>query len=403
MRGYAEFLRERHVKHLIVGNIVGRLPNGMGPLVVALYLRTLEIDYWLVGLLTSLYGLSAALGGPLLGRFVDVYGQARVLLLSMVCSTLGFLVLSVTSSQHLVAAIAAIVVAGLFTPPLEPCLRSLWPTVLRTRTAVNAAYALDAALQEVIFVVGPLLVVALVNQLGASAAVLLTGVVALLGTVTFVAAPPVRAWQPQPRTADWAGPLRSSTLRVLLLSFLCVGCALGTLNLAVVAYSEAQHATALSGGLLGANSFGALVGGLIYGSRTWSGNSSTRLTWLMFGLAAGYAPLMLVPQPILMLVLAVLSGLFLAPGLACAFVVIGENVPGDTATEAFAWLITVFMLGNALGSSVAGSVLQSWGIHAAFLAPAFSALLAALVLVASARFRPAQRQKAYLARQDNRK
>ena len=53
-------------------------------------------------------------------------------------------------------------VAGVATPPLEPALRTLWPSVLSPRQ-VPSAFALDAAAQELIFVLGPLVV--LVAQL----------------------------------------------------------------------------------------------------------------------------------------------------------------------------------------------------------------------------------------------
>lgn len=387
MRAQAERLRQPHVKHLVTSNIVGRLPNGMGPLVVALFLRSQGFEYGAVGALAALYGVAAAVGGPFLGRFVDIYGQAKVLLVSAASSTTGFFVLAGTSSERVVPAAVAIALAGLFTSPLEPCLRSLWPAVLDGPRAVNAAYALDAALQEVIFVAGPLLVVAFVNGLGTPGAVIMTGLVALLGTAVFVAAPPVRQWRPEVREADWAGPLRSGTLRMLLFGFLFVGGTLGMLDIAVVAYGEEMRSTAVSGFVLGANALGALAGGLVYGSRSWSGAARVRLRRLMLGLALGYVPLAFTPGPALILPLAVVSGLFLAPALVCAFVVVGDSVPTGTTTEAFAWLVTIFMMGNALGTSVSGTVLENWGLAAAFAAPAVSAFLGCSVFLVSRAFR----------------
>lgn len=392
MRAYAECLRQRHVKQLVSTNIVGRLPNGMGPLVVALFLRAQGFDYAVVGLLAALYGLATAVGGPVLGRFVDLHGQTRVLLGSVAASTAGFLALSVTSREQVLLAAIAIVVAGLFTPPLEPCLRSLWPYALDGPRAVSAAYALDAALQEVIFVAGPLLVVALVGLLGTPGAVVMTGVVAAIGTLGFVAAPPTRSWRAEPRAADWLGPLRSSTLRCVLLAFLFVGGTIGMLNIVVVAYAETQQSTALSGIILGANAFGALIGGLAYGARDWPGDAQSRLAWLMLGLTLGYVPLAFTPSPSLILPLAVVSGICLAPALACVFAVIGDVVPAGTTTEAFAWLVTIFVMGNAIGTSSAGAALEGLSLEAVFIAPALSACCGFLVL-ASARLMRARAER----------
>ncbi|MFC7467256.1 hypothetical protein ACFQVA_06040 [Actinomadura keratinilytica] len=71
-------------------------------------------------------------------------------------------------------------------------------------------------------------------------------------------------------------------------------------------------------------------------------------------LALGYLPLALTPGVAAMTGLAVVSGLFLAPALACAFVVVDRHAPRGTVTEAFSWLVTVFGVGAALGTGAAG-------------------------------------------------
>lgn len=71
-------------------------------------------------------------------------------------------------------------------------------------------------------------------------------------------------------------------------------------------------------------------------------------------LALGYLPLMLTPGPVAMTALAALSGVFLAPALACAFIVVDRHAPAGTVTEAFSWLVTFFGVGAAIGTAVAG-------------------------------------------------
>lgn len=77
-------------------------------------------------------------------------------------------------------------------------------------------------------------------------------------------------------------------------------------------------------------------------------------------LALGYLPLALTPGVAAMTGLAVVSGLFLAPALACAFVVVDRHAPRGTVTEAFSWLVTVFGVGAALGTGAAGPAVE-WG------------------------------------------
>ena len=106
----------------------------------------------------AVYGVCNAVGQPLLGRAVDLYGQPRVMLPASVLSALGMALLAAVGLDVLWLAYAAMVIAGFFTPPLEGGLRALWPGVLKRADRVHAAYALDAVAQEVMFAVGPLLV-----------------------------------------------------------------------------------------------------------------------------------------------------------------------------------------------------------------------------------------------------
>jgi MFS family permease len=387
LRNYAKVLAAPYAKHLIVSNLVGRLPNGMGVLAIVLFLRAHGIGYQRIGVLAAAYALASAVGGPALGRAVDRRGQAGVLTLAASGSAAGFTLLALSGADDGALTGIAVVVAGLFTPPLEPCLRSLWPDVLPSEETVASAYALDAALQEVIFVAGPLLVTALIAVAGAAGAVWATGLLAIAGTLAFVAARPVRAWRAEPRIPHWAGPLRSAPLRVLLLSFLCVGTAIGVLSIVVAAYGEREHHPGLAGYLLGANALGALIGGLLYGTRDWPGTPRGRAAWLLGALAVCYWPLASVAAPPVMLMLALLSGLFLAPVLACGFVIVGEVAPAGTVTEAFAWVVTIFVAGNSLGSAVAGSVVQQAGLAAAFLLPGLAGTAAVTLVALSPHYR----------------
>lgn len=136
--GYAELLRTRHAARLLVGTLVGRLPNATGPIAIVLFTRAEGGSYSLAGALAAAYGLANAVGQPLLGRAVDLFGQPRVQLPAAVASALGMLWLALTGTGSAVAAYAAVVVAGLFTPPLEGgcgrCGRGCWAVARRRCT-----------------------------------------------------------------------------------------------------------------------------------------------------------------------------------------------------------------------------------------------------------------------------
>jgi predicted MFS family arabinose efflux permease len=384
--GYRDLLRTRHAARLLGGTLLGRLPNAMAALAIVLFLRSQGAGYGTAGTLSALYGLAVAAGQPLLGRAVDKRGQPRVMTGAALLSAAGFCLLAATGPAPLPLAVAAVLLAGLATPPLEGGLRALWPDVLRDQERVKRAYALDAAAQEVMFTVGPLLVTLAASAASHAAAVVLTGALGVAGTLVVVTAAPSRAWRAEPREAHWLGALRSAGLAVLLCACFFVGIALGAVALAAVAYGDAHGGGPAAAYVLAANGLGALAGGLGYGARSWSGPPERRLRLLSLGLAACYLPLPAAPGLPWMLPLAALSGLFLAPTLACAFLVVDRHAPPGTVTEAFSWVVTAIGVGSALGTAVAGAAAQHGGAAAAFGVAAAGGAAATVVLLSTGAF-----------------
>ncbi|MFG2007364.1 MFS transporter [Spirillospora sp. NPDC048911] len=384
MRAYGEFLRLPYAARLLGGTLLGRLPNGMGMLAVVLHIRAEGGGYPLAGALGAVLGLATAAGQPVLGRAMDRLGQPRVLLVSAIMAAAGFTLLAVVGADPLPVAIGAVILAGFATPPLEAGLRALWTAVLPGPAQVQAAYALDAAAQEILFTVGPLLVVA-AAALSTETALVLTGAIGIVGTLVITTSRPSREWRGEPRAADWAGPLRSPGLRVLLLSLAFAGVALGVYAVAVVAYAERLDNDLASGLLLAAMSAGALAGGLVYGARSWPGEAHRRLPWLLVALAACYLPLMWAPGLTVMMVLAFVSGIFLAPVLACSFSLVDRLAPTGTVTEAFAWVVAAIGAGSSLGSAVSGVGQDLAGVPGAFAGAGAGGVVALLVCLLGAR------------------
>jgi MFS family permease len=185
--GYLEILRARHATRLLVGTLVGRLPNATAAIAIVLFIRAEGGTYSLAGALAAVYGIANAVGQPLLGRLVDVHGQPRVQLPAAVLSALAMAVFAFWGTDPLPLAYVAVAAAGLFAPPLEGGLRALWPAVLRREEQVHTAYAMDAVAQEVMFTVGPLLVTVFVALWSAPVALLVLNVIGVLGALSVVA------------------------------------------------------------------------------------------------------------------------------------------------------------------------------------------------------------------------
>ena len=86
-----------------------------------------------------------------------------------------------------------------------------------------------------------------------------------------------------------------------------------------------------------------------------------------------------------MTALTALAGVFLAPAIACAFIVVDRHAPRGTVTEAFSWLVTTFGVGAALGTAVAGPAVELGGTAWRFAVAGAGGSVALLVLLATGR------------------
>ncbi|MEH1169002.1 MFS transporter [Micromonospora sp. CPCC 205539] len=377
--GIRVVLRTPQVLWVLSSAQVGRLPSASGPLALLLFARQ-SLSLAAAGLLVAAYTAAMAVGTPLFARAVDRWRQPPVLWLSAVLSGTGFVFVATGALGATGAAVGA-AVAGLGTPPLEACLRSLWPDLLPP-AAVPVAYALDVAVQEIIFVVGPLTTLLAVALGGPSAGLVVAALLQLVGIAVFVCAPSVRAWRGISVARHWAGPLRAPQFVVLLAGVAGTGMAIGGIAVAVTAYAEAAGDRHLAGWLLAAQAAGALTGGLLY-TRARPGGPR-RLPLLAAGLALGFLPLLLMPRPTLMAALLAVSGLALPPMLTAIFLRVDQLAMPGTVAEAFAWVATAFTIGSAAGSALTGLVAANGVRYGLAFAPV-AALLSTIIMATLAR------------------
>ncbi|MFB9407235.1 MFS transporter [Dactylosporangium matsuzakiense] len=346
-------LRAAQVARVLAASCVGRLPLGAAPVALLLYARE-SVSIAAAGLLVGVYTAGLAVGGPVLARIADRFRQPPVMLSGAALSTAGFVVL--VQGVPLWAAAVAVALAGLGAPPFEAGLRVLWRDLL-DETQLQTAYTLDIAVQELIFIFGPLVAGLAVAAGGGAAGVYVTAGLQLLGTVWFVTTPAVRGWRGERAERHWSGALRSRPLRLLLTAVVLVGAGVGSLPVAMLDYAESVGHRSFSSWLLAAQAVGALIGGL---ANTRLNVSARRLPVLGGLLGIGYVPLLLTPgNALLMLPPAVLCGLCLPILLTAAFLTVDRVAPAGTAAEAFAWVATAFSVGAALGAAVDGAILDA--------------------------------------------
>jgi MFS family permease len=382
---YARILRTPGVTLVVLATLIGRLPIGISGLAILLYVREVTGSFAAAGVATGGLALGSAVGAPLQGRLVDRRGVGMLLPLAALHGA-GLLGIWLSGAAGAPAAVLAALsfLTGTTIPPLSSVLRSRWPYLLAERPELVAgAFALDSVLIEVVFIVGPLMTTAVVATVGAQYALLVSAACVLAGTVMllsglsgFPAPEPTR----DGRRAFGLGALADVGLRTLVLASLPVGFALGTLEVALPAFAEAEGSAALAGLLLAIWSLGSGIAGLAWGA--YAGRFSLveahlRFAWL---LPVAIAPVALARSPVIMGVLVVLAGLPIAPLIASRNQLIERVAIAGTATEAFTWPLTALVAGVSLGAAVAGAVVEASSWTAAVLVAIAVATVGAAVV-----------------------
>ncbi len=387
MSGYAAVLRVPHVAALIAATLLARFPIGINALAIILYLRAERGSFAVAGAVAGALAAGSGVGAPIQGRLVDAFGQRRVLVpLGIVhAGALGALVVGTEAGAPAAALFACGLLAGFAIPPTSSVLRSMWPSLLRERPELlQPAYALDSVLIELIFVLGPLLTAAVATVLEPQAALVVSAASVVVGTVAFTALPPSRAMRPDPHRprAGALGALASPGVRTLVLTSLPAGVAIGICEVALPAFGDAYGAAATAGILLAVWSLGSAAGGLVYGALP----NRPPLDRVHLAVAAllplGLLPLAAAPSVAVMALLVIPAGMFIAPLLATRNELVGWVAPEGSRTEAYTWPVTAFVGGIAVGSAVAGAIVEAASWRTAFVVAGAVAAVGTVVAVA---------------------
>jgi MFS family permease len=380
---YVQVLRTPHAWPMVLAAFIGRLPLSMVGLGCVLLVASETGSYGLGGAVAAAGAVTTALAGPVLGRWADSHGQRRVLLPVLavfVVSGVTFL-FAVKDDWPLVVVFASAGLAGACIPPVSSMIRVRWTHLLRGSSRLPTALAMESVVDEFVFIVGPVLVTFLSTTGHATSGVVTAFTLAAVGSLLFAAQ---RRTEPPPAPHGHRnGPsaMRTAGLRVLFVVGAAVGAILGALEIALVAFADAQHAKSLSGVLIAGLAVGSMVSGIGWGTVHWRLPLRRRLAGALVLLTLLSVPLALVRDVWLMLPFVVLAGISLSPSLISSFTLAELLVPRAAVTEAFTWIGTALGLGVAVGASVAGKIVDVWGANASFLVATIAAGVGAVVVV----------------------
>ncbi len=386
LHSLATLLRSRDVQTLWLGAMIGRLPSGMLPLAILLLVREQQGSLAVAGFAVGAFSVARSMASPLIGAMIDRFGLARVLV-PVAAAQSAFLIGLVGASQAHASVVLVVLLAGLAggaSPPVQASLRALWPVVAKDGAEREAAYSFDATTQELIWVAGPLLVAVLVSAWSTGGAILAGALVAVAGPCLFVLTPVARGRAMGGAAGRFSlGALSAPGLPAILLTGAFAGVGWGAVTLGLTGLAVGLGSRGAAGLLLAAMSLGSVAGGILYA--TWSGRWAPLTRYRLFLVAAAVAviPVGFSGSIVAALPLSVVCGLPLAGVFASQYILASAVAREGTATEAFAWLSSLFALGIAAGTSFGGAASEGLGAAAPFVLAGAAFAGAVLVTLAT--------------------
>lgn len=398
---YTRILARPGAWQFSAAGLIARFPMSMVGISTILAVQSLYGSYSAAGAVSAANIIAAAVGSPLLARAVDHYGQRRVMLPSLLAAgtSLAGLIAATMALAPLWALIVLSALAGGLAGSMGSLVRSRWTVVLDSPDDIHTAFSLEAALDEVAFMIGPVLATALCTT---SALPVTSGwAVALAmevgGGLWFLSQratePPVhprhQAADDVPGGSGQPAPvphvLSYGAVRCVVAIFLCAGIMFGANDVSAVAFATELGVKGQAGVALASWAAGSFIAAVVYGARPWGWPLWKQLSAGTLWLAVGASTFLLAPHLMVLAVLYVIVGLGTAPTITTGNNIIQAVVAPSQLTEGLAWIGTSLNIGVSLGSLLAGHAIDAAGSHGGYSLTMLAAWAGVVVLLVGLR------------------
>ncbi|MEV6173879.1 MFS transporter [Streptomyces sp. NPDC051954] len=367
-------------KGFAAAGFLGRMPLSMMGIGVVTMISQLTGRYGLAGALSATIALAAAIAGPQVSRLVDQYGQRRVLRPATLVSLAAAALLLFAAHYGWPDWVLFVACVGIgCVPSIGAMIRARWAALYRDTPQLHTAYSFESVVDEICFIFGPIVSIGLSTAWFPEAGPLLAACFLAAGVFWLTAQ---RATEPKPHPREQhsgGSALRAPGLQVLVATFAATGAIFGAVDVVTVAFAEEQGHKGAASLVLAIYAAGSCVAGAVFGLLRFHGAPERRWLLGVSMMSVSMIPLLLVGNLPFLAVALFVAGLSIAPTMITTMSLIEKHVPRAQLTEGMTWVSTGLAVGVALGSSVAGWVIDAAGARAGYGVPAVSGAVAAAV------------------------
>lgn len=366
---------------LLTAAVVARLPVIAALVPMSFLAKDAAGNFGWAGVVAGAYSVGMTIGGPVWSRLADRRGGRRVVIGTGVAwgAAMAALALLPSESYRLMPVISGL--AGAFVSPVTATLRAAWPRIVQG-SRLRVVYALDATAAEVLFAIGPMLGALVVSFASPRAGVLTAAVAAGISIWWFGLRQPPAVPHDVSKGARLTAPqlLWHRHRLPLILAFAFSVTAFASVSLGIVAFADTHGNRLIAGVLETVWAIGSLAGGILVGALPGRRKSYVwRRTLLVSAgmLLCAFATW----SPVSLGIALMLSGCGLAPMVGALYERLGTMTPESVKTEMFGWMQSAGMAGGAVGSAIAGVVVEAFGVRYVWVMAAILTLVAAVTVL----------------------
>lgn len=431
---YSRLFSFNGAKAFCVAGAIARLPMSMIALGIVLALNHLYNNWTIAGAMSASYVLAQAAVTPVYAKLFDRFGQRKVGVIALSAQVIAMISFAFAAlfKVSLVLLFVLAIVMGVTQFAFGALVRTRWAYTLRAEdddSLLNVAYALESGIDEIVFILGPILAAWLATSVHPVSQLFVPVFASGLGGAWFFSLkntqPAVLKVVEVPTAAaedvdvliasqkedeiskDYVASQKQEAKRSfvdkfslnqlhnhrskkrgknvllyrgiipLVLMFVVFNMSFSAFDVSVTAAMKAQGLDHFIGMQLALFACGSLVGAIIFGSHKFRGSNWSHLIVFLTVLTVGFMLMSLnIDRLMFMSVFEVLSGLCVSPIFATGNLIVKATVPEESLTEGLSWLPTASAVGCSLGSMAAGAAIDSWNSHAGMMVPWISTMAA---------------------------
>ncbi len=384
LANYQEIFRIAGAFRFSLAGFVARIHLSMDRLALLFIVVHKTGSYGLAGLMVATASIVITIAQPYWARAADKHGQGRVLYVNTILRFVSFtiFILLVQFDFPIWTWFLSIVIAESNTINAGSLVRRRWVNVLPNPHLKTTAYSFEALVDEIIFVFGPLLATFLATYVSPISCLLASMAFVVIGQPALAK---LRDSEPKvlKNKESLSSPniLKRKSAQAIILPIFFVGGYFGSVGIVVVAFANKMGTPEISGVLLAIWALGSAISALfngIFGMRFLPARTFIYSLLFMLLMSMG---LLFAESTIFLGVTLFLNGIGISPLLVNAFATMEQEVSEDELTEAMTWVTTGTPTGGAIGSAIAGQVIDNFGVSQGFFIPVITLFLANLALL----------------------